>query len=170
MRIFYSLSGEGLGHAIRTASLLENLDKKIEVHIFTWGEAYDFFEQLGHPHLYKIADLPFGRDKNNQISTIKTVVNFFRYGCKFPSSFLFVRKKAKELKPDLFISDFESLLPRVAHWMRKPLFSVDNQHRFSRCKLKGLSLGFRLYAYFIGMLTELYVPHPDKVVISTVNY
>ena len=48
MRIFYSLPGEGLGHAIRTQAILDNLDPRIEVHLFTWGEAYDFFEKQNY--------------------------------------------------------------------------------------------------------------------------
>jgi hypothetical protein len=64
--ICYSLPGEGLGHATRTYSVLGKLDSSIKVHIFTWGEAYDFFKEQNYPYLYKIeAELPFGRSKSD---------------------------------------------------------------------------------------------------------
>ncbi len=170
MKIFYSLSGEGLGHAIRTTAILEHLNKEIEVHVFTWGEAYDFFKKQNYPHLHKVAGLPFGRDKKNRINTARTILSFFKFVRKFSSSFSYVARKAKELNPSLFVSDFETILPRVAHSLNYPLFSIDNQHRFSRCKLKDLPISLRVQAYFIGLLTELYVPRPNKVIISTFHY
>ncbi|RDJ35554.1 MAG: hypothetical protein DWQ19_12110 [Crenarchaeota archaeon] len=167
MKIFYSLSGEGLGHAIRVASVLEALKDDIEVHLFTWGEAYDFFQKQNYPHLHKIAQIPFGRDFKNRISTPRTILNFFRFLANAPSSFLEVRRMVKNIKPSLIISDFECLMPRVAHFCGIPLFSIDNQHRFSRCEIQELPKKYKNFARLIGLLTEIYVPRPERVIIST---
>ena len=42
-KIFYGLAGEGLGHASRTLAMLDELND-FEVHLFTFGKAYDFLK------------------------------------------------------------------------------------------------------------------------------
>ena len=41
-RIFYSVCGEGMGHAIRSSVILEHLTKKYDVYIFSSERAYEF--------------------------------------------------------------------------------------------------------------------------------
>ena len=170
MKIFYSLAGEGLGHAIRTTAILENLDKDIEVHLFTWGEAYKFFYEQNYPNLHKIASLHFGRDKNHIINPFLTLKNFLVFCRNYSASFGYIARLADKANPDLMIADFECILPRVAHAHGYPLFSIDNQHRFSRCELKGVSASLRFYARCMGMFTELYVPRPQLAIISTFQH
>jgi uncharacterized protein (TIGR00661 family) len=165
--IFYGLPGEGLGHAIRTISILEKLNPEIEVHVFTWGEAYDFFKNENYKNLHKIADLPFGRDKNGCISVGKTFCNFIKFTKNYKKSFNEIKKLATEIKPDLIISDFEPILPRVGRKLKIPYISIDNQHKFSRCYADDVSLKLKFYCWVMGLYTEFLVPNPDKAVVST---
>jgi uncharacterized protein (TIGR00661 family) len=169
-RIFYSLAGEGLGHAIRTTAILEHLDPEFEVHLFTWGEAYDFFKKRQYPFLHRIAKLPFGRTKNNKISTSKSILNFVKFCINFPSSFRYIGRLCKTLDPVLCIADFEAIMPRIAYTYYVPLFSIDNQHKFSRCESKDLPRSLRIYAYLMGLFTEIYVPRPERVIVSTFHH
>lgn len=165
--IFYSLPGEGLGHAIRTISILEQLDPSIEVHVFTWGEAYNFFKNENYKHLYEITALPFGRNKNGCINMTKTSVNFFKFLKNYKKYFNKVKDLAIQLKPDLIISDFEPILPRIAIKLGIKHISIDNQHKFSRCYSNDVSLKLKIYCWLMGLYTELLVPKPDKAVVST---
>jgi hypothetical protein len=60
--IIYSCSGEGLGHAGRTQAVIENLPD-YQIHLFTWGEAFEFFHKQNYPYLHKIVSLHFGQIK-----------------------------------------------------------------------------------------------------------
>ena len=44
-RIFYSICGEGMGHAIRSSVILEHLIKKYDVYIFSSDRAYKFLSE-----------------------------------------------------------------------------------------------------------------------------
>ena len=163
--IFYGLAGEGLGHAVRTMSVIERVKAKICV--FTWGEAFNFFEKEQYPFLYPIDGLPFGRNKQNKITALRSVGKFFQFLSKYKSSFNYVAKQAEKLSPSLFVSDFEPILPRVAKTLGIPLLSIDNQHKFSRCSIQSLPFKLRSYAWLMGRFTELFVPDPDEVLVST---
>lgn len=169
--IFYSLAGEGLGHAIRTLAILEKLDPSIEVHIFTWGEAYDFFKNHGYENLHQIkADLHFGRSKDGKINKLKTAINFLNFIKNYKKAFREIEILAKGLKPKLIISDFEGVLPRVAKKLNIKYISIDNQHKFSRCYSNELSLINRFYYWIMGVYAELLVPNPDLAIVSTFHH
>jgi len=65
-RIFYGLAGEGLGHASRTLAVIDALPD-MEVHLFTFGKAYDFLHETGYPHLHRINGIMFPY-KNGKIN------------------------------------------------------------------------------------------------------
>lgn len=166
--ICYSLPGEGLGHATRTYSILGKLDSSIKVHIFTWGEAYDFFKEQNYPYLYKIeAELPFGRNESGTISIPKTIYNFFNFIKKYKKSYNDIKNIIVDLNPDLIISDFEPILPRIAKKLNIKYLSIDNQHKFSRCYTEDLGLKLKFYSWLMGLYTELLVPNPNGILIST---
>lgn len=164
-RIFYSLPGEGLGHAARTKAIIDRLEH--EVHIFTWGEAFDFFKKQNYPYLHKIAGIPFGRDSKNKIQIFKTIKNFISFLFKYRKSFKEILEFYEEIQPDLFVVDFEPILPRVARKIKAKYLSIDNQHKFSHCKIDDLPTNLRFFAYWMGMYTEINVPDPTEIIIST---
>lgn len=164
--IFYGLAGEGLGHACRTQALLEHLDG-FNVHLFTWGEAYDFFEKLKYPHLHRIIGVPFGRNKDKSIDLMRTVGNFIDYIKGKKESIRYVLNQARRYKPSLFISDFEGIVPRAGKQYNKPVLSIDNQHKFSRTDSKGLLFRLRFHAWFMGLYAEWVCPKPDFALVST---
>lgn len=164
--IFYSLAGEGLGHACRTQAIIENLPD-YQVHLFTWGEAWEFFHRQGYPHLHKIVGLPFGRKANNAISLWKTAINFMRFRSKCRSSMRYIVEHAIIHKPCLFVCDFESVMPKAARYFDKPLLSIDNQHKFSRTIDKDIPLDLRFFAFLMGLYAEWLCHRPDLAIVST---
>lgn len=165
MKLFYGIAGEGLGHAIRCMSILERLEE--EVHVFTWGDALEFFHKEGYPYLHEIAGVPWGRNKNNQITIHHNLINLAKFGWNYASSLKYVSDLAKKLKPNLFVTDFEPIIPRVADKLSMHCISIDNQHKFSRCRTADLPLKLRLYANLMGVFTEYFVPNVEHSLVST---
>ncbi len=56
-RIFYGVAGEGLGHASRVLSVIDHLPE-CEIHVFTFGKAYDFFASLENYELIRGKNAP----------------------------------------------------------------------------------------------------------------
>jgi uncharacterized protein (TIGR00661 family) len=167
-RVFYSLAGEGLGHTGRVYAIAEQLNKTqdCEVHIFTFGEAYDYFKSLNYHYLHLIDGLRFGRF-NKKVNNFLTIYNFLKYLSVCKKSYNYISGKIKELKPVLAITDFEPILPRVANKHGLQLLSIDNQHRFSRCSNHDLSFLLKTYCNIAGLFIEKYIPNPDYVIVST---
>jgi uncharacterized protein (TIGR00661 family) len=165
--VFYSLPGEGLGHASRTLSVIEHCPSDCRLHVFTWGEAFDFLHRQGYPRLHCIAGIPFGRNRQGRISISRTTWNCLRFIPRFRASYDYILDQAARVKPRLFVADFEGILPRVARRLNQPCLSVDNQHTFSRCVLADLPFDLRCYAFLIGLYSEWLVPRPDMAIVST---
>lgn len=165
MKLFYGIAGEGLGHAMRCMSVIEHLDA--EVHVFTWGDALEFFRKEKYPYLYEIDGIPWGRDKANKISICGSFGNLVKFIWNYNSSFEYVYNLAKELEPNLFITDFEPIIPRVADKLSMLCISIDNQHKFSRCRTADLPLKLRLYANLMGVFTEYLTPNVEHSLVST---
>jgi uncharacterized protein (TIGR00661 family) len=168
-KIFYSLAGEGLGHSSRVLSIIESM-KDVEFYIFTWGEAFNFFQKQNLKNLHHITPIPFGRNKNNKISYLKTLFNFYKFHNESKIDSLYIKDLYYQIKPDIFISDFEPLLPRIANDLKVKLISIDNQHRFSRCYSSDMPLNLKIYCKLAGYFVEKWVPNPHSVIISTFNH
>lgn len=164
-KIFYSLAGEGLGHCSRFTALLDFCPADWEIHVFTWGEAYDFLKREGYPHLHRVDSMHFGRI-NGKISVIKTAFNVVKYLGEVVSSYKYIARMFKDGKPELCISDCEGILPKVATRWGVPYLSIDNQHRFSRCFSVDLPFNLRCWAWVMGLFAEWLVPHPLYAVVS----
>lgn len=167
-RIFYGLSGEGLGHASRTLAVIDHLPD-VDVHVFTYGKAHSYFQKLGYPEdkLHLIDGLMFSYSGGK--------VDYFKTGCN-TIKFYFdglqenvnkITKLADCLKPDLFISDFEPSISRASKKCRTPLISVDNQHRFAYVDMIDLPTFLRVYGWTCGLAAKILVPNPKHTVIST---
>ena len=168
-RIFYAISGEGLGHTSRALSVIDRLPD-YEIHIFTFGKGYDFLKEAKYPHLHKIEGQIFYYSKNkvNYPKTIWNNRNFFFKGMK--NNIKFMLEKQKELSPSIMISDLEPSLPRVAKATESKYISIDNQHRFSHCYNKNLTNYLRLYSWLTGIYVNWITPDPDQIIISTFHY
>jgi uncharacterized protein (TIGR00661 family) len=125
--ILYGLCSVGLGHAIRSKSIIENLERKgHKVFIIASHGAFDYLSK-SFEHVYNIEgfELVF---KNNKVVSFRT---FLRNIGKFnPENYSHLREvfeKIKSFKPDLVLSDWESYSTVVARALNIPLIRVDNQ-------------------------------------------
>ncbi|MBR3213970.1 MAG: glycosyltransferase [Methanosphaera sp.] len=127
-RIFYSLCGEGLGHAIRSAVVIEFLiNEGYDLMVFASDRAYDYLNAK-FENVYYIGGFNTVYE-NNSVKNKKT----FAYNMKDVPSDLknnmsMMYKLARKFKPDIIVSDFEFYANLLSHMLRIPLISIDNMH------------------------------------------
>lgn len=163
--LFYGICGEGLGHAARSAALMERLEPDFTVHVLTFGDAFHFFRDRGFPNIHHIPGLSFIKkgQKIDWVASILHMLDFVRNGQKHLSH---VEKIWDAIRPDMAITDFEPLIPRVAIRNKVPVLAVDNQAKISRCKLRELPFFLRLYQAVFSMAIEWVVPRKTPRVVS----
>lgn len=127
-RIFYSLCGEGLGHAIRSAVVIEYLIKEgYDLIVFASDRAYKYLNNK-FDNIYEISGFNTVYE-NNQARYKKTFVyNMKDVPGDLKNNINKMYKLAKKFKPDLIISDFEFYANLLSHILGIPLLSIDNMH------------------------------------------
>jgi len=166
--IFYGVNGEGLGHVSRALFVIEHLPATTQVHVFTYGRAYEYLTRQQYPYLYKIEGMLFSF-KHGKVDYLRSTRDLIWFMMTNKNQGPII-ELAQELKPSLFISDFEPSIPRVAHALRKPLLSVDNQHRFVYRDMTDLPFSLRAYGWGCGLFAKWIVPKPDQAIVSTFHY
>src|SRR5215467_9555536 len=151
MRVLYGVVGEGMGHAMRSRVVLDELCKRHEVQVVVSGRAYDYLKQRASEHLgvkkiwgYSIVY------EDNEVQNFKTLAANVKGAVKgWPENVRAYFDLAEKFQPDVVISDFESwsYLFGVNH--RLPILSVDNMQIIDRCTLapeilEGLGAEFQL--------------------------
>jgi len=162
-KIFYSMAGEGRGHAVRVRTLTEQLQDEHQLHLFAPGDAYDFLRRYygtNSPNpavrLTRIPGLRFQYTggKLNLIGSIRRGLQFAVWGLpRLVSAF---RRRIRTEQPDLVLSDFEPSLPRAAQREQIPFLSIDHQHVLVGCDLSGLSMELQWYAWWMGWAIRWY--------------
>lgn len=156
-KIFYSMAGEGRGHAARVRTLVEHLKDEHELHLFAPDDAFDFLCKFYGPdspnpavRLTRIPGLRFQYTggKLNLLGSIWRGLKFA--GWKLPRLVRNFRKRIETERPDLILSDFEPSLPRAAHCEKVPFLSIDHQHVLVACDLSSLPTELQWYAWWMG--------------------
>ncbi|HEY4395582.1 MAG TPA: glycosyltransferase family protein [Polyangia bacterium] len=151
MRVLYGVVGEGMGHAMRSRVVLDELCKRHDVQVVVSGRAYDYLKQRASEHLgvkkiwgYSIVY------EDNEVQNFKTLLANVKGAAKgWPENVRAYFELAETFQPDVVISDFESwsYLFGVNH--RLPILSVDNMQIIDRCThapeiLEGLGTDLQL--------------------------
>lgn len=134
MRILYGVTGEGMGHAIRSRVVLEHLVQNgHEVETITSGRAVAFlrkhFEGVRGIHgLHMIYE-------DNRVKKGKTLWSNLERGARgLPGNVSEYFKLLGSFEPELVISDFESWTYLYGKAHRIPVISIDNMQIINRCK------------------------------------
>jgi len=178
-RIFYSVCGEGLGHAIRSAVVIEELLKKYDVYVFSSDRAYKYLSEK-FDNVYEIG----GFNTVYQDNSIKNRKTLYKAIKDTPShlkeNYAILYRKARKLKPNIIITDFENYSNILAKLLNIPILSVDNIHMITKTKVdypknsqtemlksKGVIKSFmiRPKKYILTSFFYPEVKNPEKVVI-----
>ena len=178
-KIFYSVCGEGMGHAIRSGVILNELTKKHDVYIFSSERAYQYLDSK-FDNVFEIGGFNTVYE-NNTVNNRKTFLKALKTNpTNLKEGYNVLYKKAKEIEPNIIISDFENYSSMVSKILKIPLLSVDNIHMLAETdyeypenhKIDMLTAKAVARAYIIRpvryIMTSFFEPplkHPEKSVI-----
>jgi uncharacterized protein (TIGR00661 family) len=146
MRILYGVVGEGMGHAIRSRVVLDELVKNHEVQVVVSGRAHDYLAkraaELSQPEgspdplqVKRIWGLTIVTE-DNEVRNFRTLLQNLKGATLggWPRNVKAYFDLAESFKPEVVISDFEtwSALYAVTHAL--PVISVDNMQIINRCR------------------------------------
>ena len=156
MRILYGVVGEGMGHAMRSRVVLDELVKHHDVQVVVSGRAYDYLKQRASESLavkkiwgYSIVY------EDNEVQNFKTLLANVKGAVKgWPQNVRAYFELAEKFQPDVVICDFESWSYLFAKNHRLPVLSLDNMQIINRCThapeiLEGLGAEFQLTKAFV---------------------
>ena len=168
--IFYSVMGEGRGHAARARTMIDQLRDRHRIVVYTSLDALAFLrsaypENSRSVEIRQIEGLPFHYTAG-RIDLMKTVAHGI--GMWFRQRKL-IQPLVDDIdrdRPALLITDFEPLLPRAAQRRKVPIVSLDHQHFLTAYDLKSLPRRLRLYAWGMSWCVWAFGIKQQKTVIS----
>ena len=132
--IFYTVCGEGLGHAIRSSVMIEGIKELYDIYIFASNRAYTYLNEK-FDNVYEIGGFNTIYT-NNRVSNKKTFFNAMKNNPhNIKEGYEILYKMGKKLKPNIIITDFEiygSLLSKI---LDIPLIGLDNIHMITQTKI-----------------------------------
>jgi uncharacterized protein (TIGR00661 family) len=171
-KIFYSMAGEGRGHAARVAALTEHLRKRHQLVLLAPDEAYDFLapkyagsEFAGQVRVERIPGMRF-KYTSGRLDVGKTIACGLQYRFALGKIVRQISKLIDEEQPQLAISDFEPALPRAARRSGIPLLSLDHQHFMVTYDLSSLSLNLQFQAWLMGLAVKAHCRDQVETVVS----
>ena len=137
MRILYGVVGEGMGHAIRSRVVLDELVKHHDVQVVVSGRAHDYLQKRASEHLSvkKIWGFTIVTE-DNEVKNFRTLLANLKgaIGGGWPKNVKAYFDIADRFRPDVVISDFESWSYLYGVNQRLPVVSVDNMQIINRCQ------------------------------------
>src|SRR3989338_4630425 len=125
-RILYALPSVGRGHAIRAKVILNELQKKNKIFIITSAKSYEYLK-ADFSAIEEIPGLEIAI-KNNKVQVIATLYkNLKKCNIKNYQRIKEVYRKVRAFKPQIVISDFETISSYMAKRLKVPLIELDNQ-------------------------------------------
>ena len=136
MRILYGVVGEGMGHAMRSRVILDELVKEHQVQVVVSGRAYDYLQKRVSENLAvkKIWGYTLVYE-DNEVDAFKTAAHNLKGALSgWPENIKAYVEITERFEPEAVISDFESWSYLFAQRHGLPLISVDNMQIINRCE------------------------------------
>lgn len=132
--VFYCVCGEGMGHAIRTGVIVDRIKDKYDVYIFSSDRAYDYLNSK-FDNVYEIGGFNTVYI-NNKVNNLKTLSDALkRNPTNIKVGYENLYKKARQLHPDVIVTDFEIYATMLSKIRGIPLISLDNIHMITQTKI-----------------------------------
>jgi uncharacterized protein (TIGR00661 family) len=156
-RIFYSVGGEGRGHATRVRAVVEELRNEHEIVIYASNQAFELLAPVYALSKVKVLRIPgFSNfySKSRKLDYWKTGYHGTRFVLKIPQLIKKMQQDIEEEKPDLIITDYEPSLPRAALRCGVPFISINHQHFLLTYDLSSLPLFLQRHAAFMAQIVR----------------
>jgi uncharacterized protein (TIGR00661 family) len=160
MDIAYGVTGVGIGHAIRSKTVIRHLlSKGHKIKVFSYGMAYEILKK-SFDDVHKINGLEMFYE-NNKLRPAKTFfVNLFKLPCKIAKNFFIMKK----FRPDVVITDFEPMTYFFGKFKKIKVISIDNINIISLMNTPGLK---NKKARFLARIAaKLINPRSDEYIIT----
>ena len=171
--IFYSINGDGRGHATRVKTLVEKLRGEHKIHLLTSGDAYDLlntaYENINGVTVHEIAGLSF-KYKRGKVNYVRCLGASIPFAWKMKKRAAQIRELIDQHGCDLAISDFEPLLPRAVMQLKIPLISIDHQQWLTISDFSKLPRALRWKTWFIGLSIPLFYKNRQNLSIVSSFY
>ena len=132
--VFYCVCGEGMGHAIRSGVIIDRIKDKYDVYIFSSDRAYEYLNSK-FDNVYKIGGFNTVYI-NNKVNNLQTLANAIkRNPTNMKIGYENLYKKAREIRPDVIVTDFEIYATMASKLLQIPLISLDNIHMITQTKI-----------------------------------
>ncbi len=133
MRILYGVTGEGLGHAMRSRVVAQHLFARgHEVKLVASGRARDYLAR-SFPDVERIPGFAMAY-RDHQVSRARTLGRTLRaVRPAMRESIAMYRTAISGFQPDVCISDFDSFSHVFGRLFGRPVISLDHQHVIDRC-------------------------------------
>ena len=139
MKILYGVVGEGMGHAMRSRVVLDELTRRHEVQVVVSGRAHDYLkaresDRLGVNRIWGLSIVY----EDNRVRNFKTVLANLKGALVkggWPENIRAWFDLVERFRPEVVVSDFESWSYLFAKVQGLPVISLDNQQIIARCRL-----------------------------------
>ena len=147
--IYYSVMGEGRGHAARARTVVEELRERHRIVLYSSHDALEFlwkqYESADDVEVRSIEGLKFHYTEK-RLNLYKTVSSGLSMWWRVERLLQPLVEAMERERPDLVISDFEPLVARAAHRASVPVLSFDHQHFLVAYDLSSLAAQLRWWA------------------------
>jgi uncharacterized protein (TIGR00661 family) len=171
MKLLYGVTGEGMGHAIRSRVVLDHLvGEGHRVEIMASQRAVDFLSKR-FADVHRIHGLHIIYEENRVRRGRTLWSNVLAGNVAIPEQIRAYFELVRDFEPEVVISDFESWTYLFARLHGLPVLSIDNMQVINRCKhprevMQGERADFELIRAFVrGKL-----PGCDHYFITTFFY
>ena len=170
-KIFYSMCGEGRGHAARVRSMVERLRHTHELVLFAPDQAFEFLsprypDGTKNVSVRRIPGLRFYYTRG-RLDLSKTLALAVGYLIKLPGLIAQLKRAIRQEQPDLVITDFEPALPRAARACGVPYVSLDHQHFLVACDLTRLPRRLQRWATMMGLAVRAHHSTQQSTIVSS---
>jgi uncharacterized protein (TIGR00661 family) len=170
-KIFYSMAGEGRGHAARVRAVVEQLRQEHQFVLFAPDQAYEFLSPrypAGFPNVEvrRIPGLRFHYTRG-RMDLMKSLWAGAGYLWKLPRLVHQLQQALREERPDLVLADFEPALPRAAGRTGVPFVSLNHQHFLVACDLSSLPAHLRRWAALMKIAVHAHHTHQAQTIVSS---
>jgi uncharacterized protein (TIGR00661 family) len=168
-KIFYSMAGEGRGHATRARALVEMLRHQHDFTLFAPEMAYALLSKVyegSNVRVRRLAGLRF-HYRGQTLSYAKTVGNSLGYLWRKPYVVGSLCRRLERERPDLCITDFEPLLPRAAVRAKIPFISFDHQHFLCTHDFSHLPPNLRWKGELLAQFTKWFYRGQKETIVSS---
>jgi uncharacterized protein (TIGR00661 family) len=170
-RIYFSMSGEGRGHATRVRAMVDRLlERGHRIGLFAPGDAYELLAPVyAHDKRVRVRRLPglhFYYAPNRKLDYLRTGREALGYLLRLPSLVRRLERVLRREKPDLVVTDFEGSLPRAAKRAGIPFLSINHQHFLVVNDLSELPAPLRRHTLYMGWIVRLFYWGQAETVVS----